>query len=198
MLTARSSHDPVEFRFTCLPTEGAVLVLPNGASSEDLCYHHDLEAYIRCHVVSWCEHVYGTLGLGPRAGPLYLITGHDKGDNWCLGSYSNAVSGAGMSSSLTFAPGDVTPGGTVLYSAHVTGNMDTRTHVPEGDNPANQCLFLRGYKLTLRRNLMERILVGTVKISDIVPPKPGNKGRLSRTFGAKTMGRCFSWLVGGN
>jgi hypothetical protein len=195
-LNARSSRDPAEFRFTCLSAEGAVLVLPNGASSEDLCYRQNLEEYIRRHVVSWYELVYGTVGLEAAAGPLYLVTGHDKSDNWCLGSYSNAVSRAALS--LTFTPTDVAIGGTVLYSRHVAGNIDTRTHRPRGENPANQCVFIRGYKLTLCTNLMEKIFVGRVKVSDIVPPKSGNGNGLSGTIGTTTLGGWFSWLVGGD
>jgi hypothetical protein len=171
-------------------------VLPNGASTEDLCYRRDLEAYIRRHVLSWYQHIYGTLGLEAGAGPLYLITGHDKSNNWCLGSYGISATGTGMS--LRFIPTDLTAGGTVVYSAHVIGNIDTRTHVPEGDNPENQCIFIRGYKMTLCRNLMERIFVGQVKISDIVPPKPGSEGGVAGNLGATALGGFFSWLVGGN
>jgi hypothetical protein len=189
----RSSYSPVEFQFTCSSTEGAVLVLPNGASTEDLYYRQDLEGYIRCHALSFCEHAYGLLGSGAGTG-LYLITGHEKCNNWCLGSYSNAMSGTGMS--LTFASTGIASGGTVEYEAHVAGNIDTRAHKPEGDNPANQCVFLRGYKLMLCRNLMERILVGQITISDIVPPKPDNERALSGTLGEK-LSRWSSWFVGG-
>jgi hypothetical protein len=195
MSNARSLHSPVGFQFTCLPTEGAILVLPNGASSEDLRYRQDLERYIRRHALSLCEHAYGLLGSGAEAG-LYLITGHEKCNNWGLGSYSNAMPGTRMS--LTFTPTNITSGGTVEYEAHVTGNINKRVHKPEGDNPANQCVFLRGYKLALCRNLMERILVGKVRISDVVPPKPVNEGGLGGTLGATTLGGGLSWLVGGN
>jgi hypothetical protein len=195
-LNSRSSRDPAEFQFTCLSTEGAVLVLPNGASSEDLCYRQNLEAYIRRHAVNWYEHVYGPVGLEAAAGPLYLVTGHDKSNNWCLGSYSGAVSRTGMS--LTFTPTDVAIGGTVLYSPHIAGNVDTRTHQPRGGNSTNQCVFIRGYKLTLCTSLMEKIFVGQVKVSDIVPPKSGNGDGFGGALGTTTLGRGVSWLVGGN
>jgi hypothetical protein len=194
MLNARSLHSPVEFRFTCSSTEGAVLVLPNGASSEDLYYLQNLEGYIRQHALSLCEHAYGLLGSRAEAG-LYLITGHEKCNNWGLGSYSNAMSGTRMS--LTFTPTNIAPDGTVEYEAHVAGNINKRVHKPEGDNPANQCVFLRGYKLTLCSKLMERIIVGRVRISEIVPPKPGSEGGLGGTLGA-SLGGWVSWLVGGN
>jgi hypothetical protein len=99
--------------------------------------------------------------------------------------------------SLTFAPSDNPSGGTMEYEARVAGSMDTRAHKPEGDNPANQCVFLRGYKLTLCRNFVERLLVGRVRISDIVPPKPRNEGGLAGTLG-DTLSRWYSWFIGGN
>jgi hypothetical protein len=196
MPNTRSSHNPAEFRFACLPTEGAVLVLPNGASSEDLLYRQNLEEYIRRHAVHWYEHVYGTIGLEAAAGPLYLVTGYDKSDNWCLGSYSNAVSGTGMS--LAFAPTDVAISGTVLFFSHVAGNIDTRIHQPREENRANQCVFIRGYKLTLCTNLMEKIFGGRVRVSHIVPLKSGNGDKFIGARGTTRLGRWVSWLVGGN
>jgi hypothetical protein len=99
--------------------------------------------------------------------------------------------------SLTFTPANITAGGTVEYEALVAGNIKTRVHKPQGHNPTNQCVFLRGYKLTLCRNLVERLLVGRVRISDIVPPRPGNEGGLSGTLGANLSG-WSSWFIGGN
>jgi hypothetical protein len=86
----------------------------------------------------------------------------------------------------------------VLYSPHVAGNIDTRIHRPRGENSANQCVFIRGYKLTLCKNLIERIFVGRVRVSDIVPLKSSNGDGLGGTLGATTLGQWFSWLVGGN
>jgi hypothetical protein len=100
--------------------------------------------------------------------------------------------------SLTFAPTDVVIGETVLYSPRVTGSIDTRTHRPRGDSPPNQCVFIRGYKLTLCTNLMEKIFVGQVKVSDIVPPKSGNGDSFIGSLGTTTLGQWVSWLVGGN
>jgi hypothetical protein len=173
--------------------EGAVLVLPNGASRENLRFRHNIQEYARQNAVSWCQHVYGTLGLEAEAGPLYLITGHDKCDNWCVASYTDISTESGVS--LTFTP---TAGGT-SYSSEASGAIDTRTFTPRGDIQTNQCAFIRGYRLTPSKSLIERILMGPVKISDIVPPNSRNvaEGEVGRISGAGAISRMFPWFSSG-
>ena len=178
--------------------EGALLVLPNGAARQDLFFLNNIQEYARRNVLSWFLHVHGTLGLEAEAGPLYLVTGHDKCENWCVGSYTNLSTDIGLP--LSFTPHGINDGGIVLYSPADPGSIDTRAFAEEEGNSANQCIFIRGYKMTLCKSLLERIVMGPVKITDIVPPKPenvaeGGWGSISRET---TFGRLFSWFSGDN
>jgi hypothetical protein len=189
-----SQGGAIDFLLTCSPTEGAVLALPDGASRKDLSYRHHIQAYARGHAISWFEHVYGTLGLESEAGPLYLVTGHDKCHNWCVASYTNAPVEAEMS--LIFAP-TVDADGASRYTYWYSGNMDARTSTPGQNRFANQCVFIRGYKLTLCKSLIEKIFGGRVKVSDIVPPNP-DTGGLGPTPGTRTLNLWSPWFVGGS
>ena len=172
-------------------------MLPNGASRTDLRFRGELLEYARQHVISWHEYVYRTLGLEVEAGPLYLITGFDKCDNWCLASYVNIPPNAGVS--LAFTPIPNSPGATILYSSHVSGAISSRTFSP-GDNRASQCAFIRGYKMMLSRTLIEKILSGPIKISDIVSSSTGVSMRASSggVSGVAAIGRWLSWMTGGS
>ena len=192
----RSSHNR-QLQFSCSSTEGALLVLPNGASRQELRFRHDFHEYARQHVQSWFEHVHGTLRLEAEAGPLYLVTGHDKCENWCVASYSNFPVDTSMD--LIFTPTGVTGGGIVLYSSSASGPVDRRTFAQRENNTANQCVFIRGYKMTLCKSLIEKLLVGPVKISDIIPPNPTNVAGVGvgGIPSSTLLGQSFSWLVGG-
>jgi hypothetical protein len=192
---ARSSGELVQYQFTCSSNEGAVLVLPNGASRINLRFLHNILEYAQQNVVSWYEHVYGTLGLEVEAGPLYLTTGHDKYDNWCLASYTDIPTEPGLS--LAFNP-RLGRARIVLYSSEASGAIDTRTFAPRGDISANQCIFIRGYKMSLCQSLIERILLGRVKISNIVPPNTGNVTERDVGLTVRLTGRLLPWFAGGN
>ena len=184
-----------QFPFNCSTEEGAVLVLPNGASRTDLRFRGELLEYARQHVVSWHEYVYRTLGLEVEAGPLYLITGFDKCDNWCLASYVNIPPNASVS--LAFTPIRDSPGANILYSSHASGAISSRTFSP-GDNHASQCAFIRGYKMMLSRSLTEKILSGPIKISDIVPSgtEVSTRAVSGIVSGMTAIGRWLSWMTG--
>ena len=155
-----------EFQLECSTPEGAVLVLPNGASRTDLSssFRPLLLAHARKHASSWLEWVYGSLELASSS--LYLVTGYDECDNWCLASYSNV--GAEMGVSLSFVP-VVHADGIVWYAAPSSGDIAKRTCQPNGQVPRNQTGFIRGYKISTWRTLQERLRQGAVKIMDIVP-----------------------------
>jgi hypothetical protein len=144
-------------------------MLPDGASRIDLSCRKDLFKHAQKHGPSWCEHVYGTLGLDDdEAGPLYLVTGADKCRNWCLGSYTHSS----RKRKLRFTPQTiVTSCGMQLYSWEASGFADTSTFAPE--DTANilrdQCVFIRGYRITPSPKLIGRILAASKKGVDVSP-----------------------------
>jgi hypothetical protein len=154
MLTCACSRSP-QFDYDCSAPEGAVLVFPNGASRTDLSSNARprLLAYAREQALSWLEWVYGSL---EHANSLYLITGCDKCRNWCLASYSNMPAPMGVS--LSFTPTD-SQGDVVQYAAQSPGDITMRTFRLDGQNPENQSVFVRGYRISA---------TGTVKKSDVV------------------------------
>jgi hypothetical protein len=177
------------FHFDCSTPDGAVLVLPNGASRRDLSsgFRPLLLEHARNHALSWLESVYGRLDL---AKSIYLITGCDKCDSWCLASYSNVAAQIGVS--LSFTPTAHRPDGAVRYEAQSSGSISKRTFLPFGRNRGNQCVFIRGYKISACRTLQERLWRGPVDISDVVSGNTDNSmtGALDGVRGWAV----FSWF----
>ena len=176
------SSNLCQFQFACSTPEGAILVLPNGSSRTDLIasFRSHLLAHARKHALSWLEWVYGGLEF---ASSIYLITGTNKCENWCLASYSNIPAELGVSLSFTptVTPSD-RPSGIVRYAAQSSGNITRRTFRPN-EHSGNQSVFIRGYKIQACRTLRER-LQGAVKITDMMSQKDKNPMYLDAVPGA--------------
>jgi hypothetical protein len=162
--------------------------LPNGARRINLrsSFRPHLLLHARKHALSWLEWVYGSLDL---ASSIYLITGYDKCDNWCLASYSNVPAEIGVS--LSFTP-EVDSGGIVRYSAQSSGDITTRTFLHQGIISGNQCVFIRGYKITTCRTLQERLRQGAIKISDVVSQTAEDP---TGAFGVVPGAAVLNWFV---
>jgi hypothetical protein len=158
------------FEYDCSAPDGAVLVLPNGASQTDLSSddRQRLLAYAIDQALSWLKCVYGSLDY---ADSLYLITGCDKCKNWCLASYSNMPGQIGAP--LTFTP-SVHQDDMAQYIAWSPAAIDTRTFSLDGQNHVNQSVFIRGYKISACKTLQEKLRQGPFKMSDIVSQSTEN------------------------
>ena len=162
------------FHFNCAFREGALLVLPDGATRADHRFRRMLFEYAQRHVRSWYEHANSTLGSDARNGSLYLVTGADKSTNWCIASYSDASGDTEIT--LRFITADAaTVSPTGQYSWESSSSVEARTCPVLGEGSStNQCVFVRGYKLALSESLYERHFVGAVKVADIVTSNPND------------------------
>ena len=180
------------FIFTCADREGALLVLPDGATRTDLQFRNVLSKYAQEHVPRWRKWLVGSLGLDARNDSLYLITGTDKTTNWCVASYSNTSGGA--RSLLRFTnTGTAAVGRTGRYSWESSSSVEARTcpALREGSS-RNQCVFVRGYRLTLREGLYQRMLAERAELCDIVSSRPDRI--LGNIPGARTPARRLAFF----
>ena len=191
ILVSRMPRRPARYQFDCSPSEGAALVLPNGASRTNIRLRNDLQEHASRHGVSWFQHVYGSLRYGADAGSLYLITGYDQCDNWCVASYSDVAAEVGVS--LSFTRLDSTSRGNVMYSAETSGAISARTFGSEDSGVANQCVFIRGYRMTLCESLIKNRPTESVTTSDIAAaPDNISKDIAGDAPGGALLGGLFS------
>lgn len=69
--------------------EGGILVLPHGASREDLIHTERIHEYAKRNAPYWYQDVNGYGGIVHTNGSLFLVTGCDKttGNDWTLASF---------------------------------------------------------------------------------------------------------------
>lgn len=79
--------------FTSSMSEGAVLILPSGASREDLVYPQRLYDYVKLNAMKWyqlCNKVddeKGTRAHNVPNGTLHLVTGVDRAASWATATF---------------------------------------------------------------------------------------------------------------
>lgn len=119
----------------------------------DLKSFHD---YGRKNAVYWYEYVNGTLGRMVENGSLYLVTGCDKASSWAVASFSNKS--ADNNVSLSFNAIQVPESrASYNYSWETHSSASVRIGpVRRNDEEItqNQCVFIRGFKFSVRDNLV--------------------------------------------
>ncbi|KAF4604616.1 hypothetical protein EYR40_003390 [Pleurotus pulmonarius] len=170
-------------------TEGAILHLPKGASRITATKSVFREQVMR-HAKNWYKFAFECSDVSN--GSLYLITGCDKTSSWMVGAFSDCSSGSQAVLQLSVAgllEGQLSYNYSWATSSpaiqRVGPSVDQTTAWDEdpdalerdnnifaSDAPqgSNQCAFIRGYKITLRRDVLRRILGGsttTIQISSI-------------------------------
>ena len=125
------------FNIECSREKAASLILPNGATRMDI---HDEKlgpfwSLALRHGASW---------LGLSFTSLCLVTGCVKTNSWALMSLYSSSNRGGLS--LKFGVTGAGPS----WSWLVTGPADTRKSRDMGDLNRNDCVFLRGYRISKR------------------------------------------------
>ncbi|KAF9488203.1 hypothetical protein BDN71DRAFT_1457617 [Pleurotus eryngii] len=197
-------------------TEGAILHLPKGASRITATKSVFREQAMR-HAKNWYKFAFECSDVAN--GSLYLITGCDKTSSWMVGAFSDCSSGsqailqlsvAGLLegqlsynySWATSSPAIQRVGPSVDQTTAWDEDPDAlerdndifATDAPQGNN---QCAFIRGYKITLRRDVLRRILGGpttTTQISSIEDATEGDIQRNSFSSAAQSP----AWYSKGN
>jgi len=159
----------VGFQLTSSSKEGAVLLLPDGASRHDARRRQAFREYALRHAKSWYEFVNGTRGMEVANGSLYLVTGCDKASSWGVASFSNksregqvslkftAVQAAGVSVSWDWQCEEF--GSVSIRSGPKRINDDS-------PRPQNQCVFIRGFRVMIREGPFAA-LGGAVKVEHV-------------------------------
>ena len=168
-----------DYSFTSASSEAAILALPAGASRQDLLSINKFRRHAIENAIRWYEFVNGTLGREVPNGSLYLVTGCDKSTTWGIASVAGATQANTLSLRFTAAQ-------LLQASAEYTYSWETYCPAtvrigPSGLSPLqNQCIFLRGFKLTLREGPIA-MWKGPTKVSPVLGAKPdrilsGGKG----------------------
>ena len=134
-----------DYAFAMTSGEGAILILPDGASRYELQDKQQLEEireYVKKCALQWCRF--------SKQGTLYLITTVFKSKSWTLGSFYHGTRGNEIliHRRPCHSSGTDTTGAS-MYHWECETNVDNP--VSPGNNAyLNQTVLLKGFKMTVR------------------------------------------------
>ncbi|KAJ7149942.1 hypothetical protein C8R46DRAFT_505936 [Mycena filopes] len=155
----------VGIELSCSANEGAALILLNGASSSDLLPLHIFRKYILAHAKHWFEFL---AALNRPVQDIYLVTGCDKSSSWGTAVFSRTSNNG----EATMKLGPTGIAGHAEYSwdnsSYNHGFAQAGPHRKPGEESwgENQCVFLRGYTVSMR-NKLKSVFTGQVKVDAI-------------------------------
>ncbi|KAJ7312422.1 hypothetical protein DFH08DRAFT_822160 [Mycena albidolilacea] len=149
--------------------EGAILVLPQGASRQNLLPLETFRAHVRKYSAQWYTFARDFLS---STGSLFVVTGCDKTTSWGIATSSTTSSTVGIS--LKFAVVGIAE--STLAPQYQWKDFSSATVRMSGENwppgTENQCIFIRGFLVSRQIPLLTSM---TNKIL-----RRGSKAALSR------------------
>jgi hypothetical protein len=133
------------------------------------------------HAIGWYQFANAVLGAAIPNGSLYVVTGFDKSSVWGLSSWSK-MGGSG-SVLLKFSALGASAGGSLGYRWENHHSITPRTGGDDsGNEHRNQCVFLRGFRITVRSEILSKLLGLKATTTDVPEAKlrksffAGNRG----------------------
>jgi len=77
--------------FETFASEGAILIMPDGGTAEDLLNHNLLRKYIAKHAKSWYNYIREVRGREVKNGDIRLVIGFDKVSSWGIATFAKNV-----------------------------------------------------------------------------------------------------------
>ena len=183
--------------FQCSDTDGALLVMPQGAYDEDLRNISRFRDYASLHAESWYQYVNGPCSRAIGNAELHLITGCDKTTSWVIAAYSHAPSKR-VIDDVTLLNFNVSnearhsPSPTFIWDQQ--GAADVKACPEDHDDELidrpevhavrpmrNQCTFVRSLTLALGDDDWERL---QAKVAASAGDRKSARSPLASVFGA--------------
>ena len=176
-------------------SEGALLILPEGAQRHDLRNHHlFLEAAIQ-HGADWYRFAEERVGQIIASDSLYLITGLYKATSWSLAAFEKTAGTAEYPAQFRVSRA----GGNNIAAAYIwdtTCALDWRAGPIDDCEIPNQAVFIRGFKVALRTGMFGARRISVKANAPSTRPNPvGSVGAvagdsfLTYVFGGRFTGK---------
>ncbi|KIL65582.1 hypothetical protein M378DRAFT_161892 [Amanita muscaria Koide BX008] len=176
-------HNPItrtrSGEYICEGPEGAILELPKGAIQDEATNTRPFEQLAARHGVQWYEYTMNR-GRSISNGSLYLITSFTKCSQWGIAVFDRpCASGQG----LKFDKKRSLPFGKPTSKYHWKGSrtFHTKVSVPDQGNAANQCVFVRGYKIMIRQDIFDNLCKDQPRSDSAIPSSSSQAGSSSMT-----------------
>lgn len=135
--------------FECDQSEGAILFLPDGASRKELQNKEKFRGCALKNGAEWYNHAVQKFGRIVANGSMILVTGCDKAASWGIASYRSETKNEVARFSLK-ATEATKENASFAYRWETTRPASIRAGPSIfGDKSENQCIFLRGYTISV-------------------------------------------------
>ncbi|KAJ7592857.1 hypothetical protein C8J56DRAFT_483933 [Mycena floridula] len=185
-----------EFHIASRSSEGAILMLPDGGSRVDLRNQKSFYQIACQNAAAWYEYATETRGRIINEDSLYLVTGCDKCTSWCVAAFSHPS--RAVSSSLKLKATSL--GG---IQGALSYEWENTTSVAARSGPAgylspllNQCIFLRGFKISIRRRRFSKVKTSVTLMEETKSRKVLPKAIISDTSESPTTSTRSGLLTG--
>ncbi|PPQ79476.1 hypothetical protein CVT25_002612 [Psilocybe cyanescens] len=139
---ARLSEAPLHLTFNSSESEAAFLILPEGASREDMSISR-IDEYLKKHALSWIQHFHyhSDNGYATPNGGIYIITGCDKTKSYSTAAFPKRNVKGSREMSAQYVDGKLR-----YNSSSTASRASTDWRDPFEEN----CIFFRGIRLALK------------------------------------------------
>ena len=153
-----------DYKFTLSSSEGALLILPQGADRHSLQSDLLFGEYAKRHAAEWYRFVEEDLKRMIAYDSLYLITGFYKARSFALASFQEAEGSGDIPAQFKVSQLE---GGSMVrgYSWSTTRALDKRIGPKRYNGNANQAVYISGFKIAVRHEPAGRKRV-SVKADD--------------------------------
>ena len=166
-----SARINTRFKFECSGSAGAVLTLPEGGSRAELRKRGIFYQYAARNATAWYQFANGPdLCRQIGNGSLYLITGCDKSPAWGVASYSQPFGVPELSLKFMATVEGEDGSSPLAYSWENYSSAIVRTGRQQNqvgpESTFNQCVFIRGLRISVRPQLLRKLLGNKVGVEN--------------------------------
>jgi hypothetical protein len=147
--------------FESSASEGAILVLPQGAYAEDLANVSRFRQYLSANAESWYRYI-NTRGRRARNGDVVLVIGCDKASSWGIATFTKSMAqNVHMSFKLAGERPTSTRGWDYsgIVEAKAGPDPEETEELMSSDGHSgvymNQCLFVRAVPVKLQEDIWQ-------------------------------------------
>ncbi|KAF8558116.1 hypothetical protein OG21DRAFT_1504475 [Imleria badia] len=148
-----TAHSLTDHQFSLCQSEGAMLILPEGAESHRLAKELLLLDVVVQNAVDWYRFAREKLYRNIRNDALYLVTGFHKACSWSLASFINTGASSARCKLV-----QLTNGSGPILTAHSNWEsvrpLEWRIGPRRSNGIPNQCVFITGFKIAVNEELL--------------------------------------------
>jgi len=161
--------------FETFASEGAILIMPDGGTAEDLLNHKLVKKYIAKYAKSWYNYIREVRGREVKNGDIRLVIGFDKVSSWGIATFAENVEervrlefktiDSDQAASRTYVWNCV-GGGSGRVGPQEEEMDDLISNSASGSSIKNQTIFVRTLNFNLKGNTWNDLTCHKIRSSD--------------------------------